>query len=127
MNAGNGSGMVVGVFGDRARAQAATEALDRAGFPSQAIELVAPDLVDAQLLAELAEADDASHEESGRTEDTLVIISSARRDDARPILAECGAEDIVTDDVLGAAPPLADSVPAGGRGEVSAAALVLLR
>ena len=119
MDAPNDSGMVVGVFADRPRAEAAAEALGRAGFPLQTVELVAPDLVDARLLAELAEGDAAWREELGRTEDTLVIVSGARGDDARPILVEYGAQEIVADDDLDRPPNRRDAVPVRGRDEVS--------
>ncbi|MDP8922891.1 MAG: DUF2171 domain-containing protein [Chloroflexota bacterium] len=117
------AGMVVGVFSEPARAEAAVEALTRAGFPPEAITLVEPDPADVDLLAELTEVDaDEWREELERIEGALVTVSGIRRDEARAILQEHGAEDVMGDDEPVSPTPATAPGEAGGHAELSAAA-----
>ncbi|MDP8921485.1 MAG: DUF2171 domain-containing protein [Chloroflexota bacterium] len=110
MDARDDVGVVVGVF----RAQAAAEALVRAGFAPEAVRLVELDSADAALLEELTEADRIDwQQELENLEGTLVIVSERRRDEARSILAEHGAEDVAADDAPVAAVPLPESSASG--------------
>jgi len=104
-------GMVVGVFRDRAGAHAASEALVRSGF---APEVVQPDLLDAELLAAVSEADRTEWEQEleGRR-DTLVIVRDSRREQARAILADNGVEDVSADDAPLSGATAVESRPPG--------------
>ncbi len=110
--------MVVGVFRARARAQAAIEALIRSGFAPEAVRVVEPDPADADLLVELTEADRTEWEqELENLEGTLVIVSDSRRDQARSILVDHGAQDVAANnDPMSAIPATEPNASGGGLG-----------